>query len=444
MLNKLKIRTKLALGFAVLLLFIVVMGIFGYIALSSVDKGLDGLALPEEVTQHMSEAVNKIFLDNKQSIRNTAALYSWLIILIGVVAVAVGVVIAVVLILDIITGLQKAGRIMSKVANDGDLSVEIDPDLLRRIDAVGDLVRGMKAILDDYSDINNVANTLAEGNWQVTVKTKGELDSTNICLNKMIARVNDVLRQVIDSVGQVSSEATEVLNASQHLSDGSQQAAASLEEITASMHEISSQTKTNAESATQARDLVQQASQAATKGQESMQEMVKAMNKITQNSLEVQRVIKVIDDIAFQTNLLALNAAVEAARAGQHGKGFAVVAEEVRNLASRSAKAAHETSDLIANSGREIEKGDEIATRTAEVLNTIVEHVKTATDLVSGIAAASNEQAQGVGQVTIGLQQIDTVTQQNTASAEESATAANTMSGMATSLQKLVGQFKLR
>jgi methyl-accepting chemotaxis protein len=175
-----------------------------------------------------------------------------------------------------------------------------------------------------------------------------------------------------------------------------------------------------------------------------MKNMTEAMEHITANSNEIQRVIKVIDDIAFQTNLLALNAAVEAARAGQHGKGFAVVAEEVRNLASRSAKAARETSDLIAKSSHEIEKGGEVTTHTAEVLNTIVEQVKQTTDLVAGIAVASNEQAQGVNQVTVGLQQIDTVTQQNTAAAEESASAASEMSSMATNLQKLVAQFKLR
>jgi len=210
------------------------------------------------------------------------------------------------------------------------------------------------------------------------------------------------------------------------------------------MHEISSQTKTNAENAGQARDLAKMASEAATSGQQAMVEMTDAMKRITQNSDEIQRVIKVIDDIAFQTNLLALNAAVEAARAGQHGKGFAVVAEEVRNLASRSAKAARETSDLIAKSGQEIDNGGSVTAHTAEVLNTIVEQVKQTTDIIAGIAIASNEQAQGVNQVTLGLQQIDAVTQQNTATAEESASAANEMSSMAAKLQKLVAQFKLR
>ena len=344
----------------------------------------------------------------------------------------------------IVKPLQAGGSILREISETGCLQNDVPEELMRRKDEIGLLCRDVDRVLKDYRTVAGMTEKLAAGDWQIAVTDKGPEDELNHNIAKMLDQVNDTLRQISDSVGQVATGAGEVSTAAQSLSDGAQQSAASLEEITASMHEVSGQTKKNAESAGQARDLAQQASKAASHGQEAMQEMVNAMAHITKNSTEIQRVIKVIDDIAFQTNLLALNAAVEAARAGQHGKGFAVVAEEVRSLASRSAKAARETSDLIANSGREIEKGDEIAGRTAEVLNTIVEQVKKTTDLVAGIATASNEQAQGVGQVTIGLQQIDAVTQQNTAAAEESASAASEMSGMATTLQRLVGQFKLR
>jgi methyl-accepting chemotaxis protein len=348
------------------------------------------------------------------------------------------------LVQGIVNPLKQGGSILRGISAEGEIHRDVPEHLLRRKDEIGHLCEDINQVLNDYRIIADIADKLAHDDWRVAVHEKSAVDILNHNFTQMLDSVNHTLHEIENNVKEVATGANEVSNAAQSLADGSQKSAASLEEITASMSEISGQTKKNAESATKARDLAQKASQAAGSGQEAMQEMIGSMQRITQNSSEIQRVIKVIDDIAFQTNLLALNAAVEAARAGQHGKGFAVVAEEVRNLASRSAKAARETSDLISKSGHEIEKGGEVATQTAEVLNTIVEQVKQTTDLVAEIAIASNEQAQGVGQVSIGLHQIDSVTQQNTAAAEESASAAGEMSAMAANLQKLVAQFKLR
>ncbi len=366
---------------------------------------------------------------------------------VSIVAVLLGVFAGVLVARNITTGVSTATSVMGRIAKDGDLTMEISASNMNRRDEVGDLARAVHSVIQEFQNVAEMAKQLAAGDWQTQVHIRGDLDVMNqdlASIASMLDQVNHALREINDSVKQVATGAGEVSSASTTLSSGAQESAASLEEITASMSEISGQTKTNAENAAQARDLAQKATQAAGEGQSAMQQMTGAMDRITTNSNEIQRVIKVIDDIAFQTNLLALNAAVEAARAGQHGKGFAVVAEEVRNLAARSAKAAQETSELIAKSGHEIEKGGEVASHTAEVLNTIVEQIKQTTDLVGGIATASNEQAQGVGQVTVGLQQIDAVTQQNTAAAEESASAANEMSGMATTLQNLVAKFKLR
>jgi len=396
------------------------------------------------ITKKMSASATEAIGTAVTDANNLRALVVEVIVIVAGIAVIVGLVLNFVLIRNVVGGLRHAISATKHMAETGDLTLEISREDLMRGDEVGDLVRSLNMVLAEFKDVAGMANELAAGDWRNIIKHRGDLDVMNRDLNTMLTQVNRTLREIDDGVKQVSTGSGEVSTAANSLSSGAQEAAASLEEITASMSEISSQTKTNAESALQARDLAQKASKAAIDGQEAMQAMTGSMELITKNSNEIQRVIKVIDDIAFQTNLLALNAAVEAARAGQHGKGFAVVAEEVRNLASRSAKAAQETSELIDKSGQEIVKGGEVASRTAGVLNTIVEQIKQTTDLVAGIAVASNEQAEGVNQVTIGLQQIDALTQQNTATAEESASAEHEMSGMASNLQKLVGQFKLR
>lgn len=214
--------------------------------------------------------------------------------------------------------------------------------------------------------------------------------------------------------------------------------------MSASIEEVSDKTKVNADNADKANDLAEKAKLYAVTGNEHMKEMLKAMDEINQSSSNINKIIKVIDDIAFQTNILALNAAVEAARAGQYGKGFAVVAEEVRNLAARSANAAKETTDLIEDSIEKAESGARIAKETADALEMIVDGVTSVSNLVNEIQKASSEQAAAISRINQGIMQVSQVVQENSATSEQSAAASEELSGQAEMLKHLVERFRLK
>ncbi len=252
--------------------------------------------------------------------------------------------------------------------------------------------------------------------------------------------INRIINELNVGAEQVSSASGQVSAASQSLAEGSTEQAAGLEETSSSLEEMSSMTKTNAQNATQANTLSVEARGAADTGNQAMEQMSKAINEIQKSSEETAKIIKVIDEIAFQTNLLALNAAVEAARAGEAGKGFAVVAEEVRNLAMRSAEAAKNTSEMIEASVKNAQNGVEISGEVAKSLDKIVGGISKAADLVGEIAAASQEQSQGINQINTAMTQMDKVTQQNAANAEESASASEELNAQAEQMKGAVNE----
>lgn len=311
------------------------------------------------------------------------------------------------------------------------------------------IVSGVNGTLDSIlSPINAAVETLnkiAQGDISefLSGSFKGDHNILQTAINTTISSINTLIKKVIDSVDQVERGALQVSESSSALSQGATEQAASLEEMSASMNEIASQTKRNAQNANVANDLAVNAKNASHNGAEEMNLLMKSMDDITNSSKNIAKIINVIDEIAFQTNLLALNAAVEAARAGVHGKGFAVVAEEVRNLAARSATAAKETTGMIDQSIKTIERGSEISLKTQSALAEIKEGVTKVADYISDIATASNEQAQGISQINTGLSQIDIVTQRNTATAEECASAADELLKQSKDLKELLLEFKV-
>lgn len=253
--------------------------------------------------------------------------------------------------------------------------------------------------------------------------------------NRILTRLASALG---DGSSQVASASSQVSASSQSLAQGASEQAAALEETTSALEEMASMTKRNADTATQARALSLHAHSAAEKGSDAMNRMSEAVNAIEKSATQTAKIIKVIDEIAFQTNLLALNAAVEAARAGEAGKGFAVVAEEVRNLAIRSAEAAKSTAVLIEESVTSARSGVGISAEAAKTLGEITTANSKMNSLIGEIAAASQEQSQGIGQVNVAVGEMDKVTQQNAANAEESAAAAEELSSQAEQLNGVV------
>ncbi len=310
-------------------------------------------------------------------------------------------------------------------------------------DEIGSLAASFNKMIENIRNQAMVAELIADGDLTVDVTVRSENDLMGKKLLQMVQKNNEVLSNISSAAEQVAVGAKQISDTSITLSHGATEQASSVEELTASLEEISSQTETNAKNANTANELAEDAKKNALQGDNQMQEMLKAMEEISESSANISKIIKVIDDIAFQTNILALNAAVEAARAGQHGKGFAVVAEEVRNLAARSANASKETTDMIESSIKKSESGTKMARDTAQALNQIVNSVDKVANLVNDIAVASNEQAQGIAQINQGIMQVSQVVQTNSATSEESAAASEELSSQAELLKEEVSKFKI-
>ena len=343
--------------------------------------------------------------------------------------------------------LKKISEAGKEVAG-GNFDVEIH---YPQQDEIGELSRSISEVIGRSKkivfDLRDRLDAMAGGNFTENLESEeyvGDYAPLLESLKHIQEDMNRTLQEVHASSVQVLSSAEQVNTGAQSLSQGATEQASSIEELSANMQDISQSIQASTKTAGDAYKLQGEAGVAVLQSNEKMEEMRKAMDDITAKSNEISKIIKTIDDIAFQTNILSLNAAIEAARAGAAGKGFAVVADEVGNLAQKSAKAAQNTGLLIEETIEAVEKGAKITEETAESLNSVSKSTEEVNTLIEKISSASSKDLEGITSLNQGLQQISSVVQANSATAEQSAAASEELTGQANKMNELVERFQLK
>ena len=319
-------------------------------------------------------------------------------------------------------------------------------------DEIGDMIKSVSSTTQKIqmivNDMDVLLGEMAAGNFDVHSSCENEyvgefnglLEAARMMNHEMSATLHDVK----ESAAMVSAGSTNLAEASQALAEGATDQAASIEELQAMVSEISSSLGRTTEKADSAYERATQCAHEVEKSHSEMEVMVEAMDKISETSQNIGRIIVEIEDIASQTNLLSLNAAIEAARAGEAGRGFAVVADQIRNLADQSAKSAVNTKQLIEESMAKVEMGSQAAVKTSESLMNVVDLMHSIAENSKDISGMVAREAESVREADQGIIRISEVVQSNSATAEETSATSQELSAQAVSMDEIVAKFTLK
>lgn len=335
-----------------------------------------------------------------------------------------------------------------KLFAEGDLTSGVP--VVKRNDEIGilaeEITSSVASVKSYINEISAVLAKVASGDFSQTVSMefKGDFKVIQDSINGAETLLSRTMKDIHISAEEVAKGSTQVSSGAQNLSQGSVEQAASVEELSSSVNEISRNLMETSHAVEGINTQAGRVGKAMEEGNAQMQEMAKSMERITRKSKEIEKINKLIEDIAFQTNILALNAAVEAARAGEAGKGFAVVADEVRNLAGKSSDAAKDTSKLVADTIEAVSKGTDMAEASGKSLTAVLEETKVMVSAINESAERLKQQSEGTSQITAGIEQVSAVVQSNSATAEESAAASEELSAQAERMRQLMSRFKLQ